>query len=141
MLIFCGSLDSPGEHVLGTLSCTSHQHPHAAVKYSEGQLELTTAAYFAKMISFGDELAAAGKPVGDEEMISFILSGLDYNYNPLDLSILAFLGRTDPVTVSDLYAQMMAYTVYDMRLEMLQENHSQFQSSANSAMRRQAWRL
>jgi len=37
---------------------------------------MTTAVYFSKMKALGDELAAAGKPVPDDEMVSFILSGL-----------------------------------------------------------------
>lgn len=44
---------------------------------------LTAAAYYAKMKALGDELAAAGRPVDDEEMVTFILVGLDFDYNPL----------------------------------------------------------
>lgn len=44
--------------------------------------EMKTPAYFAKMKAYGDELAAVSKPIGDQEMASFILNGLDYDYNP-----------------------------------------------------------
>ena len=70
----------------------------------------SAAAYYAKVKAIGDELAAAGKPVGDDELVTFILAGLDFDYNPLVSSI---LGRTEPITLSDLYAQILAY---DMRL-------------------------
>ena len=70
------------------------------------------AAYFSKMHALGDELAAAGKPLEDEELVSFIIAGLDADYNPLVSSIMT---RTEPMSLSDLYAQIMCY---DMRLEI-----------------------
>ena len=70
----------------------------------------TAAAYYAKVKGLGDELAAAGRPVPDEELVTFILAGLDFDYNPLVSSV---LGRTEPISLSDLYAQLIAY---DMRL-------------------------
>ena len=62
---------------------------------------MTTAVYFSKMKALGDELAAAGKPVPDDEMVSFILSGLGIEYNPIVSSV---LNRTDEISLSDLYA-------------------------------------
>lgn len=70
---------------------------------------MSTPVYFAKMKAYGDELASAGRPVQNEEMISFILSGLDLEYNPLVSSVLR---RVESINLSDLYAQMMTY---DMR--------------------------
>lgn len=66
------------------------------------------------MKAIGDEIAAAGKPVDDDEMVSFILNGLDHDYNPIVSSV----------------------QVVQMRLEMLdQRSGTQYQSSANSASR------
>jgi len=76
----------------------------------------SAAAYYAKVKAIGDELAAAGKPVGDDELVPFILAGLDFDYTLLVSSV---VGRTDPITLGDLYAQILAY---DMRLQMLQDN-------------------
>jgi len=70
----------------------------------------TAAAYYAKVKGLSDELAAAGRPVPDEELVTFILAGLDFDYNPLVSSV---LGRTEPISLSNLYAQLIAY---DMRL-------------------------
>lgn len=91
----------------------------------------STAAYFSKMRALGDELAAAGKPLEDEELVSHIISGLDANYHPLVSSIITY---TEPMGLSDLYAQIMCY---DMRLEDLfgSSNSNQFQSSANNTSR------
>ncbi|WVZ67619.1 hypothetical protein U9M48_016671 [Paspalum notatum var. saurae] len=93
---------------------------------------MTAAAYFSKMKSFGDELAAIGKKVEDEEMVSYILNGLDFDYNSLVSSV---LGRTDQVSLSDLYAQLVSF---DIRLQMQMQQEKEgggFQSSANSASR------
>lgn len=38
---------------------------------------MNTAVYFNKMKAIGDELATAGRKVEDDEMVSFILTGLD----------------------------------------------------------------
>lgn len=89
---------------------------------------MTTVAYFTKMCAIRDELAAVGKPIEDGEMASHILNGLGYDYNPF---VSAMLGRLDPVPLSDLYSQLMAY---DLRMEMYQ-GEAQYQSSANAAGR------
>ena len=91
---------------------------------------MTAAAYFSKMKKLGDELAAAGKVIEDDEMVTLILAGLDFDYNPLVQSVVT---RPTPISVSELYSQMLAY---DSRLELLQENHNNgYQSSANSTSR------
>ena len=87
---------------------------------------MTTAAYFNKMRSIKDELAAAGKPVDDDEVVSHILNGLDYDYNPF---VSSMLSRVEPISLSDLFSQLLSY---DLRLDMYQEG-GQYQSSANTA--------
>ena len=49
--------------------------------------DMSATAYFAKMTTIGNELASIGKAVQDDEMISFILIGLDYDYNSLVSSV------------------------------------------------------
>ncbi|WVZ98567.1 hypothetical protein U9M48_043995 [Paspalum notatum var. saurae] len=39
--------------------------------------------YVGKMKSFADEMACAGKPLEDEELVQYILAGLDMDYNPI----------------------------------------------------------
>ena len=43
----------------------------------------TAAAYFGQMRALSDELAAAGKPIGEDELLSFIIAGLDMEYQPI----------------------------------------------------------
>lgn len=99
--------------------------------------ELTTDAFFSKMKGFADELAAAGKPVDDAEMVSFIVAGLDNDYDSVVAAINA-LPSSIPVTVSDLYTQVVQY---DQRQEMLgNTGGGGFSSSANAASRGQQQR-
>uniref|UniRef100_A0A453C9W1 Retrotransposon gag domain-containing protein n=1 Tax=Aegilops tauschii subsp. strangulata TaxID=200361 RepID=A0A453C9W1_AEGTS len=43
----------------------------------------TVATYFAEMRGFADELVAAGKPLQDDELISYIMHDVDMDYQPL----------------------------------------------------------
>lgn len=89
---------------------------------------MTSSTYFTKMCSIKYELAAVGKVIDDDEMVHYILTGLDYEYNPFVSSV---LGRVGSITLGGLYSQLLSY---DMRLEMYQDG-GQYQSSANAASR------
>ena len=58
----------------------------------------SVASYFAYMRGLADELAAAGKPLQDDELISYILNGLDMEYQPL---VSALDARIVPVTLDE----------------------------------------
>jgi hypothetical protein len=88
----------------------------------------TAAEYVSKMKSLADDMASAGKKLDDEELISYILAGLDYEYNSLVSSIAA---RVEPITFGELYSQLLAF---ETRLH-LQGTAGQSLSSANSATR------
>ncbi|KAK1669917.1 hypothetical protein QYE76_058076 [Lolium multiflorum] len=97
------------------------------------KLQMSTAEYLAKMQGFADELIAAGHPLLDRQLVSYILVGLGKDYNPL----VAALGvATTPITLSRLYSQLLAY---DQRQLLLAEpTPPEFESSANAASRQ--WR-
>jgi hypothetical protein len=63
------------------------------------------AAYFVLMKGYADEMGAAGKRLDDDDIVSYILSGLDAEYNPIVESICA---KTELTSLSDLYAQMLS---------------------------------
>jgi hypothetical protein len=92
---------------------------------------LTTDQFFAKMKGFSSELAAAGKPVEDDEMIGYILNGLDSSYNDLVSSV----NGNPNTTLDDVYGQINSH---DLRRDMLVESGQEevFQSSANAADKR-----
>jgi hypothetical protein len=87
--------------------------------------ELSAAAYFAKMKGYTDEMAAAGKRLEDDDIVSYILTGLDADYNPLVENINS---RSEPISLSSLYAQLLS-------AEVQLKNQNNFQMSANVAHR------
>ncbi|KAK1662963.1 hypothetical protein QYE76_051122 [Lolium multiflorum] len=90
---------------------------------------MTTAQFFTKMKGFADELAAAGRPIDEKELVEYLLAGLDESYNPLFAAI--GVNGAEDLTVGDLYAQVCAY---DSRIELLGGDIGGG-SSANSAQR------
>ena len=44
--------------------------------------DYSAAEYFSKMTGLADEMAAAGKKIEDDDLIGYILNGLDSDYNP-----------------------------------------------------------
>lgn len=88
---------------------------------------MTISEYFSKMKSLSDEITAAGKPMDDEDFIANVINGLDHEYNPL---ITAVVTRVEPITVPDLYSQLLSF---ESRLEL--QDGSNSGSSVNSANR------
>jgi hypothetical protein len=90
----------------------------------------STAEYFAKMRALGDEMNAAGRKLEDEELVKYILVGLDFEYNPV---VSAVVARVKPISISELYTQVLAF---EMRLELMGQGASSYSNpSANSAQR------
>uniref|UniRef100_A0ACD5XWM9 Uncharacterized protein n=1 Tax=Avena sativa TaxID=4498 RepID=A0ACD5XWM9_AVESA len=90
---------------------------------------MTTPAYFTKMKGLADELAAEGRPIEDEELVEYLLAGLDDQYNPLFVAIGVNGGKN--LSTNDLYAHVMAY---DHRMELLMDVGGG-SSSINAAFR------
>jgi hypothetical protein len=63
------------------------------------------ATYFTKMKEYTDEMAAAGKQLEDDDIVSYILTGLDVEYNGLVENVSL---RTDSVSLSNLFTQLIA---------------------------------
>ncbi|WVZ49109.1 hypothetical protein U9M48_000490 [Paspalum notatum var. saurae] len=88
--------------------------------------DLSAADYFRKVKRLADTLAAIGKPLQDEEFISYLLRGLPSDYDSLVTSITT---RPDSYTVSDVYAHLLSF-------ETRHEHYNTLgQSSANNANR------
>ncbi|KAJ0983603.1 hypothetical protein J5N97_011858 [Dioscorea zingiberensis] len=89
---------------------------------------MTATDYFHQVKILVATLSAIGKPLQDEEVISYMLAGLGSEYDPLVTSITT---RTEPISINDLYAHLLSF---EMRLE---HHNSTFQmnSSANTASR------
>ena len=91
---------------------------------------MSSTSYIAKMKNLADELAAAGHLVSDPEMVDYVLSGLDRDYDAVVAAIGAVKAR---ISVDDLFTQIAAF---DQRVEMLGDGvDAVFNSSANMAYR------
>jgi hypothetical protein len=78
------------------------------------------------MKGFMDEMVAAGKPLEDENFIAYLLDGLDNDYNSFIENVST---RSDPLSVSDVYAQFLAAkSIFDLQ-------NAQQQASVNAATR------
>lgn len=64
------------------------------------------AEFFIKMKGLTDEMASIGKKFEDEELVSYILTGLDIEYNPL---VSAISARVEPISLSELYTQLISF--------------------------------
>jgi hypothetical protein len=65
---------------------------------------MAMSVYFAKMKEYIDQMAAAGKKLDDDDVVSYILTGLDVEYN----GVVENVDRVDPISISDLFAQLLA---------------------------------
>jgi hypothetical protein len=65
--------------------------------------DATCMTYYVQMKGFADEVVAAGKRL-DEEVICYILAGLDVDFNPF---VVAFMAKTEPQMLNDLYSQLL----------------------------------
>ncbi|KAE8787091.1 hypothetical protein D1007_38967 [Hordeum vulgare] len=90
----------------------------------------TVAAYFGHMRPLSDELATAGKPIREDELLSFIISGLDMEYQPI---ISALDARTELVSVDNLFSMV---SNFNQRVVMFHGTSvDSFKFSANAASR------
>jgi hypothetical protein len=67
---------------------------------------LSVAEYLAKMQSLGNDMSTTGKALDDEDLVQYILAGLDEDYDSVVNSVLA---HPQAITVSELASQMLAF--------------------------------
>jgi hypothetical protein len=67
---------------------------------------LSVAKYLAKMQALDNDMAMAGKPLNDEDLVQYILAGLDEDFDSVVNSVLA---HPQAITVSELAAQMLSF--------------------------------
>jgi hypothetical protein len=93
------------ENVFGSQTRARAVNVHMALATTQkGNMSLTE--YVNKMRKLGDDMALAGKPFDDEEMVSYILAGLDIEFNPV---VLAVLAHVEPISITELYAQLLSF--------------------------------
>jgi hypothetical protein len=62
--------------------------------------------YISKARTLADDMSLAGKKIDDEELISYILAGLDFEYNSV---VSALVARPDELTIPEVYSQLLSY--------------------------------
>jgi hypothetical protein len=67
--------------------------------------------YINNMCVMGGELAVASKPIDDNVLISYILTGLDFEYN----SVITTLIAKEKLTLGEVYSQLLSF---EQRLEL-----------------------
>lgn len=88
---------------------------------------MTITKYFNKMRALGDEMAAAEQRLSDDELIEFILTGLDFEYNVV---VSVVLTRPEMTSLGELYSQLLAFETH---LELMSNGDMLHGSSANTA--------
>ena len=67
--------------------------------------------YFQKFTKLVDTLAAIAKPLDEDDITSFLLGGLNSEYDSFVTSVTT---RVDPISIDDLYSHLLAH---EARLE------------------------
>jgi hypothetical protein len=83
---------------------------------------MSATEYLAKMQGLGNDIAAAGKPVDDEDLVQYILAEIDEDY---DFVVNYVLAHPQSITMNELSAQMLAF---ESRVDL---HNGDFDSSAN----------
>jgi len=66
----------------------------------------TIAEYYNKMKSLTDEMASARRRLEDDEMVSYILTGLDDDFDSVVTSVAS---RVEPISLGELYTQLISH--------------------------------
>jgi hypothetical protein len=82
-------------------ACTIQLCTHLATTQKGDQ---TSTAYYCKMKGFADEMAAGGKLHKDEDFISYVLAGLNHDYN----SFVENITSKEEISLGSLYSRLLA---------------------------------
>jgi hypothetical protein len=77
------------------------------------------------MEALAEEMAASGRPLEDDELIEYILPGLNQDYDPIASAVIA---RIEQVSLGELYSQLLAFET----CHVLMSTHEGSASSANA---------
>jgi hypothetical protein len=67
---------------------------------------LSAADYFNRVTGITDNLAAAGEPLREDEIIAYLLTGLPEEYDSLVTSVTT---RAEPMSLSDVYTNLLSF--------------------------------
>jgi hypothetical protein len=67
---------------------------------------LSTADYFNRVTGITDNLVAAGEPLREDEIVTYLLTGLSEEYDSLVTSVMT---RAEPMSLSDVYTNLLSF--------------------------------
>jgi hypothetical protein len=104
---------------------------HLRTQINHTKKENNSAAVFFNQIKTpADEMATVGKPLDNEDVISYVLSGLnDETYNGFITAVSALIKIEKFISLTDLYTQLISYEAW------LEDQNSTDGSSMNTATR------
>jgi hypothetical protein len=65
---------------------------------------LNVAQYVGKMKALADDMASTGKKLDEEDLVGYILAGLDSDFDSMTSAVAA---HDKPISVSELYGQLV----------------------------------
>jgi hypothetical protein len=80
--------------------------------------QLSISDCYTKMCHYIDDLATSSAPLYDDELVTYLLAGLDEDFNPVFTTMVA---QVDPISPGELYAQLLSF-----------EQHTNLQASSIS---------
>jgi hypothetical protein len=93
---------------------------------------MTAQQYITKMKGYASELAAAGKPVDDDELTDYIMNGLDGSFN----NLVAAINDVPSTSLNDMCSQILSCETRDQMLHTSgQAAPTSFMSSVNVVAR------
>jgi hypothetical protein len=75
--------------------CALHQYSDRIGYHKNNHFSVSD--YYFKMCHYADDLAVSGTPLRDDELVAYLLTGLDEEYNLVFTSVVA---RSDPIIMS-----------------------------------------
>jgi hypothetical protein len=64
----------------------------------------TVALYVGKMRGITEQMFATGRPLDDDELVAYILTGLDANFNPF---VSSFITEIELISIKEMCAQLV----------------------------------
>ncbi|KAK1612276.1 hypothetical protein QYE76_035949 [Lolium multiflorum] len=107
MIMFSGTSREAWETLGGAFASTSIARS-SAIRQEMAELKKGTKtinAYFHQMKALSDSLTSIGEPLRDAEFVSYILAGLDEEYDALYEVV---TNRTTPIPIRDLFSQLQS---------------------------------
>jgi hypothetical protein len=107
MIMFSGTSREAWETLGGAFASTSIARS-SAIRQEMAELKKgnkTINTYFQQMKALSDSLTSIGEPLRDAEFVSYILAGLDEEYDALYEVV---TNRTTPIPIRDLFSQLQS---------------------------------